>query len=210
MTTLLLKNGRAAWKRVHAIIPSVSFAGDVMVFTHHYIFGTLTDFLTGEKIQDTHDERFRQDIAKSLVEEKGYDKQDIRPGVDIFAKADIKTAVVKLDFLIYLENKAYMLIKYGPGSIITRHRPGIAASRLVEPYQIPVVVVTNGVDADILDGKTSKITGSGLDNIPDKKTLLGLNVENVFPEIMAKRAEMESRILYTFEIEDSCETNCML
>ncbi len=181
-----------------------------MVFSHHYTFGTLTDFLTGEKIQDTHDERFRQGIAERLVKEMGYDRQDIKPRVDIFAKADIKTSVVTLDFLIYLEDKACILIKYGPGSITTRHRPGVAASRLVEPYQIPVVVITNGVDADILDGESGKITGRGLGDIPNKKSLLRLKADARFSEIPAMKAEMESRILYTFEIEDSCETNCII
>ncbi len=181
-----------------------------MVFSHHYIFGTLTDFLSGDKIPDTHDERLRQGIAERLIKEKGYAKQDIRPRVDVFAKADIKTAVVKLDFLIYLEQKACMLIKYGPGSITTRHRPCVAASRLVEPYQIPIVVVTNGVDADILDGKTGKVTGIGFDGIPNKEKLLQIRADAGFTEVADKRAEMEYRILYTFEIEDSCETNCML
>ena len=39
---------------------------------HHLIMGELEDFLTGEVLADTHDERYRQKIARYLVEEKGY------------------------------------------------------------------------------------------------------------------------------------------
>ncbi|MCK7466807.1 MAG: hypothetical protein MZU91_00755 [Desulfosudis oleivorans] len=40
---------------------------------HHLILGKLTDFLTGEILDDTLDERYRQKIARWLVEQKGYD-----------------------------------------------------------------------------------------------------------------------------------------
>ena len=42
---------------------------------HHLILGEITDFITGKTIEDTHDERYRQKIAKFLVNEKGYDKK---------------------------------------------------------------------------------------------------------------------------------------
>ena len=39
---------------------------------HHLILGELDDLITGESIKDTHDERYRQRIARLLVDEKGY------------------------------------------------------------------------------------------------------------------------------------------
>ena len=56
-----------------------------------------------------------------------------------------------------------MIVKYAPGSLVTRHRPALAASRLIAPYQVPVVVVTNGKDTNILDGSTGKVTGYGFE-----------------------------------------------
>ena len=44
---------------------------------HHLILGELDDFLTGEPIKDTHDERYRQQLAQLLVNRKGYLKSDI-------------------------------------------------------------------------------------------------------------------------------------
>ena len=97
-----------------------------------------------------------------------------------------------------------MIIKYGPGSLVTRHRPVLATSRLVAPYQVPIAVVTNGEDADILDGLTNKVISSGLESIPSRAQLLERVADMRFDEIPARRAEMESRIIYAFEIDGSC------
>lgn len=46
--------------------------------SHHLIYGALKDFITGDEILDTDDERFRQKIARFLVEKKGWSKHDIK------------------------------------------------------------------------------------------------------------------------------------
>ena len=46
--------------------------------THHLILGETVDYITGQTITDTHDERARQKIARFLVEEKGYAGGDVR------------------------------------------------------------------------------------------------------------------------------------
>lgn len=180
---------------------------------HHLILGELTDFITGEILQDTHDERYRQRLAHLLVEEKGYSKDEITPRCDLTVAAGEHRAVIKADFKIILSGKICMIIKYGPGSLVTRQRPTLAMSRLLAPYQIPVAVITNGEDADIMDGKTGKIIGSGLSAIPSK-TELSQRIEHAgFELIPAKRAEMESRIVYAFEIDGACpcdDTVCRL
>ena len=171
---------------------------------HHLILGKTTDFITGEIIEDTHDERYRQNIAHLLVNEKLYHKKDIKPRHELLVKAGGKKAIIRVDFLITLKNRILMIIKYGPGSIITRHRPALSASRLVAPYQVPIVVVTNGVDADNLDGSTGKVFLKGLDVILSKPELLKLSEKFTFSEIPEIRAEAESRILYAYEVDGSC------
>ena len=113
--------------------------------------GQLSDFITGRTLNDTHDERYRQKIARLLVERKGYLKNDIETRKDLLVEAGDKRAIVKIDFLINLSGRTCMIIKYGPGSLITRRRPALAAARLLAPYQIPVAVVTNGEDAEVLE-----------------------------------------------------------
>jgi hypothetical protein len=180
---------------------------------HHLILGELVDYITGETIQDTHDERYRQKLARFLVEHKGYLKKEIQPGRKLFITTGNKKAVLTIDYTIKLAGKICIILKYGPGSLVTRHRPALAASRLVAPYQIPVVVVTNGEDADILEGATGRVVSTGLESIPDKVELIDKTANIHFDPISAKQAEMEAKIIYTFEVDGSCmcdDTSCKL
>ena len=124
---------------------------------HHLILGKCRDYLSGEAVADTHDERYRQSLAKLLVEKRGYQKPDLEAHQELKVSAGDKCALIRIDLSVVLENRIAMIVRYGPGSLVTRHRPSIAASRLLAPYQIPVVVVSNGEDADILDGKTGQV-----------------------------------------------------
>lgn len=180
---------------------------------HHLILGELVDFITGETIQDTHDERYRQKLARLLVEHKGYLTNEIKPRCELLVKAENKKAILKIDYTVKLFQKIGMIIKYGPGSLITRQRPALAASRLVAPYQVPIVVVTNGEDAEVIEGATGKIIARGLESIPAKSELLTITKTIRFDRISVKQAEMESRILYAFEVDGTCpcdDTICRL
>ncbi len=171
---------------------------------HHLILGELDDIITGECVKDTHDERYRQKIARLLIDCKGYLKSDIEPRKNLLVQAGDKRAIIIIDFLINLSDRLSMIIKYGPGSLVTRQRPVLAAARIIAPYQIPVAVVSNGKDAEILDGLSAKVLSRGLDTIPSKTELHEMADRFDFNLIPAERALMESRILYCYEIDDSC------
>jgi len=180
---------------------------------HHLILGELADFITGEIIEDTHDERYRQELARLLVNRKGYLKNEIRPRRDLLVTAGDKSAIVKIDFEVNLAGRTVMIIKYGPGSLVTRRRPALAASRIFAPYQIPVVVVTNGQDAEIIEGASGKVISQGLDRIPAKTKLVQTISKSEFNRISAHQAEVESRVVYAFEVDGSCpcdDTICRL
>ena len=180
---------------------------------HHLILGELDDFITGEPLSDTHDERYRQKLARLLVEEKGYLKSDILPRMELFVHAGNKRAILRIDFGIRLSVGIAMVVKYGPGSLVTRRRPALAASRLIAPYQVPVVVVTNGESAEILEGESGEPIAAGLDAIPSKEALARKVSTKPFSPISDDRAEMESRILYAYEVDGSCpcdDTVCKL
>ena len=180
---------------------------------HHLILGEAIDFITGETVEDTHDERYRQKIARILVEQKEYGKGEIEVGRELLVKAGGNKAIVKIDILVKLLDKVRMIVKYGPGSLVTRQRPALAASRLVTDYQIPVVVVTNGEDAEILDGLSGRVRSKGLGAIPSRADLLQKTENAHFKAIAPDRAEMEARIFYCYEIDGSCpcdDTICRL
>ena len=171
---------------------------------HHLILGERADIITGETIVDTHDERYRQKIARLLIKHKGYQKKDIKPRHDLLVKAGENRAVIKIDFLVNLEGRICMILKFGPGSIVTRRRPLLAASRILVPYQIPIAVVTNGEDAEVLEGASGRVISRGLETIPNKEQLIDIAAADLFSQIPSDRAEMESRILYCYEVDGSC------
>ena len=171
---------------------------------HHLVLGTLTDRLTGEPLEDTHDERYRQKLVRLLLTDKGYFKRDIIARRELTARAGDRRGMLRVDFLVRPAERIGMIIRYGPGSLVTRHRPALAISRLMAPYQIPVAIAANGEDADILDGATGKVLASGLAAIPSRSELLVFMETADFNTISQKRAEMESRILYTYEIDGAC------
>ena len=180
---------------------------------HHLILGERVDFITGSTICDTHDERYRQLLARLLVEDKGYLKKDIGARRELIFKAGDKSAMIKIDYTISLFDKLCMIVKYGPGSLVTRHRPALAASRLLASYLVPIVVVTNGRDADIIEGATGSIIGRDLESIPAKSELIEIARKARFDRLSDKQIEMGARILYAFEVDGSCpcdDTICRL
>jgi len=180
---------------------------------HHLILGQITDFITGESLVETHDERYCQNIARLLVEQKGYPKEEIKPRQDLLVAAGEKRAIIKIDYVISIAGQVGMIIKYGPGSLVTRQRPALAASRLLTGYLIPAVVVTNGEDANILNGSDGKVIAVGMDSIPSRKKLAGIIERHDFRTLSKERAGLESRIVYTFEVDGACpcdDTICHL
>lgn len=171
---------------------------------HQLIMGELVDFITGETLKDTHDERYRQKIGRLLVDRKGYLKTDIEPRKLLTVSADEKKAILKIDFIITLAGKVCMVVKYGPGSLVTRRRAALAASRLIAPYQVPVAVVTNGEDAEIMKAASAEVIAQGMDSIPTKSDLEQIAADEAFITISDRRAEFESRILYCYEVDDRC------
>ena len=171
---------------------------------YHLILGELNDFLTGKTLPDTLDERYRQEIARFLVEKKGYLKKEIQPRLIIQIKDGLKKAELVVDLVVYVAEFAAMIIQYGPGSLVTRHRPGLSFTRLLFPYQIPLIAITNGLDADLLDGFSGKRIATGLNNLPEKKELENHCKGLAKKMISTRQVEIETRILFAFEVDGTC------
>lgn len=171
---------------------------------HHLILGKLNDFISGETLDDTLDERHRQKIARLLVHQKGYRKTDITPRHELNIDVDGRCARLRIGFSIKLNRFIAMVIHYGPGSLVTRHRPILAMARLVQARQVPLAVVTNGEDADILDGESGKIVAAGLEGIPRREQLAAVAGRREWPAILPRQREMEARILMAYEIDGRC------
>ncbi len=176
------------------------------ITTHHMIYGTLTDFITGEDLPDTDDERFRQELSKMMVEKLGYRKDELKPRRHIETLFTSQFVRSNIEFTIELAGKTILLLRYAPGSLVSRERAAIAAARVLEKeYQIPLAVVTNGRDAELLDTGNGEVLATGMGGIPDKKQaermLPGLEFKNA-PE--GKKREGELRILNAFDVQICC------
>ena len=66
---------------------------------HHLVLGSLKDIVSGEILEDTHDERYRQKVARLLLEQKGFLATDIEPRRAFVVTAGEQKARVKVDFL---------------------------------------------------------------------------------------------------------------
>lgn len=173
--------------------------------SHHLIYGHLTDFITGEILVDTDDERFRQQLARLLVEERGFAKGEVEPRQIIETLFAGQFVSSKIDFVVRLAGRRVLLLRYAPGSLVTRQRPALAAARVLDPRQvIPLAVVSNGQDAELLDSHSGKVLAQGLVSIPQRGKLVSQLEGLDFSPLPEKRREPELRILNAFDVEVCC------
>jgi hypothetical protein len=174
---------------------------------HELILGKTVDFITGETLVDTIDERARQEVARFLIEKKGYLKNDIEVRRQITLDVDGNSGIFQVNFVVRLDGRAFMIIIFGPGSLVSRERPAVAAARLLEDYEVPFTVVTNGKDAEVLETKSGEVIAEGLESIPQKEEALEKLKTVTFETLSEERLSKERRILYAFEVLAERECN---
>jgi hypothetical protein len=170
------------------------------------VYGTLSDYLTGEELTDTDDERYRQQLARMMVEERGFAREELEPR--LFIESIINSQYVKstIELTVRLNGRRLMIIRYGPGSLVTRERAAIAAARLLDQdHRIPLAVVTNCRDAELLETLTGKVLATGMEGIPTREHLIHLLTGQAMePFADEERRDREMRILNAFDLEVCC------
>jgi hypothetical protein len=129
----------------------------------------LTDFVTGKEVANIGAEENRQQIERLLVENKGYDRADIEVDAELSFSVKGQEVRSNVDLVVRIDDKRFMVFRCVPGSLATRHRETLAAARLLDSYQIPLSVITDSKDADVLDTVTGEPIGHGMDAIPSKE-----------------------------------------
>lgn len=171
---------------------------------HHLVLGTLVDCLSGRTLTDTLDERYRQRIARHLLGPCRFSPSEIEASRVVEVVAGTKKASFPVGFIVSLHGLAAMVVRFGPGSLVSRHRSGQALCLVLAPHEIPVAVVTNGEEADVLDGSTGALVGQGFEAIPTRGELEGLLASRTQVMVDDRRREMAHRLLYAFEVDGSC------
>jgi hypothetical protein len=129
-------------------------------------YDMLVDFVTGNKVPNVGAEEVRQQVERFLVEAKGYGKDDIEVDAPLELTVGDKEIRSNVDLVVSVSGKRFMVLKCVPGSLGSRHRETLAAARLLEAYQIPFSVVTDGNNAELLDTVTGRMIDDGMQAIP--------------------------------------------
>ena len=164
---------------------------------------TLVDYLSGLVIPFSNRDNIRQKLVKTLVEEKGYRKEDISLDRVIKFEIEGQQACSLVDISIALDNNTLMVFKCASGSVVSRERQIIAAARLLEDYIIPFAVVTNGVNIELLDTISEKVIGDSMQLLPTRQQLLENSRNLTLKSAKKNKLVYEQRILYTYD-EISC------
>jgi len=173
---------------------------------HHIVYGELQDYLTGELLPDTDDERIRQELARLLVERLGYAKDELEPRLTIDTCYNNIRVQTKIELTARINGKRLFILRYGPGSLVTREKGAIAAARMLDSeYRIPLAIVTNGRDAELLETDGGKVLGVGMECIPDRRRAEELAQTCVFaPYADPQKRDQALRVLNVFDLEVCC------
>jgi hypothetical protein len=162
-------------------------------------YGMLVDFITGAEVPNIGAEENRQQTERFLVETKGYSKDEVEVDAPLQFTIGDEEIRSNVDLVVRVEGKRLMVLRCVPGSFGSRHRETLAAARLLDAYQIPFSVVTDGRGAELLDTVTGKIIDHGMAAIPSREEAIermqGLRFEP-FPQ---ERLEREKIIFRSYD-----------
>lgn len=156
-------------------------------------------------IEMTH---VQQKIVDFLMCNKQYSSEEIETNV-VFRVNLADTAFdVKADIILKIDGKRFMLLKCVMNSIESWERHSMAFGRVVESYQIPYALVTDGENARMLDVIKGMVIAEGLDSVPSAEKAREIICQSVFIPYQQERAEKEKRILYAFNSINCSTTIC--
>jgi hypothetical protein len=132
-------------------------------------YDMLIDYITGNEVPNIGAEENRQQVERFLVEKKGYDKEDIEVDTDIRFSLQDEEVRSNVDLVVNVSGKKFMVLRCVPGSLVSRQRETLATARLLDDYQVPFSVVTDGKNAALLDTVSGEVVGQSMDAIPSKE-----------------------------------------
>ena len=164
----------------------------------------ITDFVTGREVPNVGAEENRQAVEKFLISEKGYSKEDIQVDVDLAITVAGEPYRSQVDLVVSPDGgrTRFMVIKCAAGSLGSREREIVAAARLLDEYQIPRAVVSDGQSAVVLDTVAGKKIGDGLDAIPSRQQAIDELQSLILTPFPPERREREKLIFRTYDIEN--------
>lgn len=150
------------------------------------------DLITGKDVPLVGAEENRQAVERFLMEEKGYSKEDVRVDEPLVVEVGGEKYNSRIDLVIYVENRRFMVIKCAAGSLGSREKEILAAARLAENPPVPFSAISDGKTAILLDSASGKQRGEGLSALwsKDEGTRMVKTLERtpLSPERLMKEA----------------------
>jgi hypothetical protein len=164
-------------------------------------YSLIIDFVTGIERPNVGAEENRQVVERYLVNDRGYLKEDIEVDADIELSIDGETYRSQVDLVVTADGgrTRFMAIKCAAGALGSREREILAASRLLDRYQIPVAVVSDGKTAVVLNTVSGKKLAEGLDAIPTKTQAQQRLKHTTLVPFPAERREREALIFRSYD-----------
>lgn len=163
------------------------------------ILDTTKDLVTGREIALCGAEENRQAVEKLLLEEKGFQRDDIEVDVPIKVVVGSKIYESKVDLVVGIDGRRLMVIKCVAGSIGSYERETVAAARLLQADQIPLSVVCDGQNAVVLDTLTGKRIGTDVKEIATRQQVLTLSARAQTQPLAKERTEKEALIFRSYD-----------
>ncbi len=141
----------------------------------------------------------RKTIEYLLLEKKGYQRSEVRKNIVFEVVLGTEAVSSSVDFLVTIEGRKTMVIKCASGSLSSRERQAVAAARLLDSPPVPIAVVADPVNAEVLDVATGRVTGEGFGAIPLRDQIITMLPEKEPKPLTPERIEKEKRILLAFD-----------
>lgn len=165
----------------------------------------ITDYITGQEITDTTYEDLRQAMARMLVEDKRYPRSQVHPKyqLDFHACGEAQSATI--DIAVFTaDRRPALALFFCPGEVGTFVRESVAAARIHQPEPFPLVVVTDSMEALVVETRTGTIFGRGFYRIPRWDQMEEMLAQHPCPALAPDRLEGERRILAAYSGIGAC------
>jgi hypothetical protein len=131
------------------------------------------DLITGAPLPDREDEPVRQ-AAEALLLELGYAKDQVLVDTTRCVNWEGGCLEVRADLLVFSQGQPALLLRCARGSLVSREREAVAASRLIAEAYVPLAAVYNGQEGSLLEVNTTQMLKGGARAIPNPAQLAEL------------------------------------
>ena len=173
----------------------------------------ITDYLTGREIMDTTYEDLRPALARMLVEDRKYPRENILPKYELSYDVAGQRQSAAVDLAVFgPAGEPLLALFFCPGEVGTFVRESVAAARIHLPAPFPLVAVTDSMELFLVEARSGETLAEGFHAIPLWRDLPALAAGHPCAPLGGERLDKERRILtaYTGLGGPCCGGECSL